>query len=43
MTRSLRHALVFAAAGLAGCVSVPEGVAPMCHSTNDCDRSQGEV
>jgi hypothetical protein len=42
MIRSLRLACVVAA-GLAGCISVPEGVAPMCHSTNDCDRSHGEV
>src|SRR5262245_58715518 len=29
--------------GLAGCVDVPPGLAPMCHSSNDCDRSNGEV
>jgi hypothetical protein len=32
-----------AMAALGGCLSVPEGVAPMCHSNNDCDRSHGEV
>ncbi len=26
-----------------GCLSAPEGVAPMCHADNDCDRSHGEV
>jgi hypothetical protein len=29
--------------GLAGCLDVPPGLAPMCHSSNDCDRSHGEV
>jgi hypothetical protein len=28
---------------LGGCLSVPEGVAPMCHTDNDCDRSHGEL
>src|SRR5256885_12296005 len=41
MIRSLRFACL--AAGLAGCISVPESVVPMCHSTSDCDRSHGEV
>ena len=30
-------------AGLAGCLSVPDGPEPMCHATSDCDRSHGEV
>ena len=32
-----------AGAALGGCLSVPEGIAPMCHSDNDCDRSHGEL
>jgi hypothetical protein len=31
------------AGAAAGCLSVPEGPAPMCHTNNDCDRSHGEV
>jgi hypothetical protein len=43
-TRSPDLALAAAlAAALGGCISAPEGVAPMCHSDNDCDRSHGEV
>jgi hypothetical protein len=36
-------ALAAATMTLGGCLSVPEGVAPMCHSDNDCDRSHGEL
>jgi hypothetical protein len=31
------------AASLAGCLSVPDGPAPMCQSTSDCDQAHGEV
>ena len=42
--RSLARIAGLAAAGLAaGCLSVPEGPAPMCNSNSDCDRSHGEV
>jgi hypothetical protein len=36
-------AVVAAGAGALGCLNVPDPVAPMCQSTNDCDRSHGEV
>ncbi|MBC7974559.1 MAG: hypothetical protein H7138_06190, partial [Myxococcales bacterium] len=28
---------------LAGCLSVPDGVAPMCRSNDECDGARGEV
>lgn len=37
------HLLSAAAAALGGCLSAPGGIAPMCHSDTDCDRSHGEV
>jgi hypothetical protein len=40
---ALAGILAAAAASLGGCLSVPDGAAPMCRSTNDCDRSHGEV
>lgn len=45
MTRPRLHHALFATAGLglAACLSAPEGPAPMCHSTSDCDRAHGEV
>ena len=43
MTRRVLPAMLFTAAGAAGCLSVPEGPAPMCHSTDDCDHDHGEV
>lgn len=37
-------ALAAVIAGVAaGCLSVPDGPAPMCQTNNDCDRSHGEV
>jgi hypothetical protein len=35
----LRFALVW----ITGCLSVPDGPAPMCKITSDCDRAHGEV
>jgi hypothetical protein len=35
----LRFALVW----VTGCLSVPDGPAPMCKTTSDCDRAHGEV
>lgn len=32
-----------ATAALGGCLSVPGGPAPMCHTDNDCDRAHGEL
>jgi hypothetical protein len=31
------------AAGVAGCISVPDGPKPECQTSNDCDRAHGEV
>lgn len=41
MTRS--PSLLLVLASLAGCLDVPDGGAPMCHSTSDCDSASGEV
>lgn len=38
-----RVAAAATTAALCGCLSVPEGPAPMCHSDNDCDRAHGEL
>lgn len=54
MTARPRPPRILAAAGgtlavaaatvtLGGCLSVPPGLPPMCHSDSDCDRSHGEL
>jgi protocatechuate 3,4-dioxygenase beta subunit len=45
MTLALRATacLAVGVTALAGCLSVPDGPTPECHSTDDCDRAHGEV
>ena len=35
--------VAFGLAALGGCLNVPDGPAPMCHVTADCDQKNGEV
>lgn len=41
--RLLAAAAAASTAALGGCLSAPEGIAPMCHTDTDCDQSHGEV